>query len=85
MGAYAAWIAVSSLWSISSPATVREVERMLVYVADAFAMRVAWLRLAQVARGAERVHAYARVHQLDPATRSSRASEARLVEAPSPA
>lgn len=27
---------------------------------------VAWLRLAQVARGAERVHAYARVHRLDP-------------------
>ena len=27
---------------------------------------VAWLRLAQVARGAERVHAYTRVHQLDP-------------------
>jgi O-antigen ligase len=26
----------------------------------------AWLRLAQVAHGAERAHAYARVHQLDP-------------------
>ena len=38
VGAYAAWIAVSSLWSISSPATVREVERMLVYVAVALAV-----------------------------------------------
>jgi hypothetical protein len=37
-GAYAAWIALSSLWSISSPATIREVERMLVYVAVAVAV-----------------------------------------------
>ena len=38
LGAYAAWIALSSLWSISSPATIREVERMLVYVAVALAV-----------------------------------------------
>ena len=38
LGAYAAWIALSSLWSISSPATLREVERMLVYVAVALAV-----------------------------------------------
>ncbi len=38
LGAYATWIALSSLWSISSPATIREVERMLVYIAVALAV-----------------------------------------------
>ena len=30
------------------------------------ALGVAWLRLAQVASGSERTHAYARVHELNP-------------------
>jgi hypothetical protein len=37
-GALAVWIALSSLWSISAPASLREVERMLVYVALALAI-----------------------------------------------
>ena len=47
MGALAVWIALSSLWSISAPASLREVERMLVYVAVALAHRAraaAWRR-----------------------------------------
>jgi O-antigen ligase len=38
MGALAVWIALSSLWSISPPASVRELERMIVYVAVALAV-----------------------------------------------
>ena len=38
---------------------------------------VAWLRLAQVARGAESDAAYERVHELNPSTRVCRASELR--------
>jgi O-antigen ligase len=37
-GGLAAWIALSSLWSISAPASLREAERMLVYVAVALAI-----------------------------------------------
>jgi O-antigen ligase/polysaccharide polymerase Wzy-like membrane protein len=38
MVALAAWVALSSFWSISSPASIREVERALVYVAVALAV-----------------------------------------------
>jgi hypothetical protein len=38
MGALGVWIALSSAWSISTPATVREVERILVYVSVALAI-----------------------------------------------
>jgi len=38
MGALAVWIALSSLWSISTSASIRELERMLVYVAVALAV-----------------------------------------------
>ena len=38
MVALAGWIALSAVWSISTPATVREVERILVYVAVALAV-----------------------------------------------
>jgi O-Antigen ligase len=38
MGALAVWIALSSLWSISASASLREAERMLVYVAVALAI-----------------------------------------------
>ena len=80
IGAYAAWIALSSLWSISSPATIREVERMLVYVAVALAVAVV-LRsgdvtglLAGVSLGTTAIAAYAlatrtfpdRFHTYDP-------------------
>jgi O-antigen ligase len=37
-GGLALWIALSSLWSISAPASLREAERMLVYVAVALAI-----------------------------------------------
>jgi O-antigen ligase len=36
--AYTLWIALSAMWSISSAATIRELERMLVYVALALAV-----------------------------------------------
>jgi O-antigen ligase len=38
LGALAVWIALSTLWSISTSASVREVERVLVYVALALAV-----------------------------------------------
>jgi len=38
VGALGVWIALSSIWSISTAATAREVERMLVYVAVALAV-----------------------------------------------
>ncbi len=37
-GALAVWIGLSAFWSISTPASVRELERMLVYVAVALAV-----------------------------------------------
>lgn len=40
MGAFAVWVALSSLWSISSSASIREVERMLVYLAVALAIAI---------------------------------------------
>jgi O-antigen ligase len=40
MGAFALWIALSTIWSISMPASVREIERMLVYVAMALAVAI---------------------------------------------
>jgi O-antigen ligase len=65
LGAYAAWIALSSLWSISTPATIREVERMLVYVAVAFAVTLILRRgdvtgvLAGISVGTAGIGAYA--------------------------
>ena len=38
VGSLGVWIALSATWSLSSAATIREVERMLVYVAVAFAI-----------------------------------------------
>ncbi|HVR12302.1 MAG TPA: hypothetical protein VMS41_00865, partial [Gaiellaceae bacterium] len=38
MVAFGVWIALSAMWSISSAASIREVERMLVYVALALAV-----------------------------------------------
>jgi hypothetical protein len=38
LGALGAWIALSTIWSLSVPASAREVERMLVYVALALAL-----------------------------------------------
>jgi O-antigen ligase len=38
VGALALWVALSAMWSISSSASVREVERMLVYLALALAV-----------------------------------------------
>jgi O-antigen ligase len=38
IGAFAVWIALSSLWSISSASSLRELERMLVYVGVALAV-----------------------------------------------
>jgi hypothetical protein len=38
VGAVAVWVAVTAIWSLSVGATVRELERMLVYVAFAFAV-----------------------------------------------
>ena len=40
MCALAAWIALSSLWSVSQPASIRETERMLVYVGLALALAI---------------------------------------------
>jgi hypothetical protein len=40
MVALAAWIALSALWSVSAPASIREVERIVVYVAVALAVAV---------------------------------------------
>lgn len=38
MAALGAWIALSTIWSISQPASAREVERMLVYISLALAV-----------------------------------------------
>jgi O-antigen ligase len=40
VGALGVWIALSTVWSISTAASVREVERMLVYIAVALAVAV---------------------------------------------
>ena len=40
MCAFAAWIALSALWSVSQPASFREAERMLVYVGVALALAI---------------------------------------------
>jgi O-antigen ligase len=65
MGAFAVWIALSSLWSISSAASVRELERMLVYVGVALAVALVLRRgdvtgvLGGIALGATVVCGYA--------------------------
>jgi O-antigen ligase/polysaccharide polymerase Wzy-like membrane protein len=65
LGAYAAWIALSSIWSVSSPATIREVERMLVYVAVSLAVAFVLRRgdatgvLAGISVGTSGIAAYA--------------------------
>ena len=48
MVALATWVALSAIWSISTPATLREVERTLVYVAVALAVALV-LRRGDVA------------------------------------
>lgn len=71
-GTLAAWIALSSLWSVSSAASVREVERMLVYVALALALAFALRRgdgpavLAGVLVGTTLVSGYALATRLVP-------------------
>src|SRR5262245_7587939 len=47
-GAYLGWIALSAIWSISAPASLREAERMLVYLAVALALALV-LRRGDVA------------------------------------
>jgi O-antigen ligase len=65
LGAFAGWIALSSIWSISSAASLREFERMLVYVAVALAVALVLRRgdtagvLAGIALGTTAVSAYA--------------------------
>jgi O-Antigen ligase len=65
LGAYAAWIALSSLWSISTPGTIRELERILVYLAVGLALALVLRRgdsagvLGGVALGVTLVAAYA--------------------------
>jgi O-antigen ligase len=72
MGALAVWIALSSLWSISSSASVREVERMLVYVAVALALALVLRRgdttavLAGAGIGISLISGYALVTRLFP-------------------
>jgi O-antigen ligase len=71
-GALAVWIALSSLWSISAPASIREAERMLVYVAVALAVALVLRRgdapgvLAGVVLGVALVLAYALATRLFP-------------------
>jgi O-antigen ligase len=70
--ALAFWIALSSLWSISSAASLREFERMLVYVAVALALALVVRRgdgaalLAGAALGVTLVSAYALATRLFP-------------------
>ena len=65
VGSLAVWVALSSLWSISSSASVREVERILVYVALALAVALVLRRgdtsaiLGGAAIGVSLVSAYA--------------------------
>ena len=71
-GALAVWIALSSLWSISAPASLREVERMLVYVAVALAIALVLRRgdapgvLAGIGLGVLLVCGYALATRLFP-------------------
>ena len=71
-GALAVWIALSSLWSISAPASLREVERMLVYVALALAIALVLRRgdapgvLAGIGLGVLLVCGYALATRLFP-------------------
>jgi O-Antigen ligase len=72
VGAFAVWIALSSIWSISSAASLRELERMLVYVAVALAVALVLRRgdmagvLCGVALGTTVVAAYALATRLLP-------------------
>ena len=65
MVAFGLWIALSATWSISSAASIREVERMLVYVALALAVALVFRRgdgpgvLAGLAIGIALICAYA--------------------------
>jgi O-antigen ligase len=86
MVALGVWIALSATWSISSAASIREVERMLVYVALALAVALVLRRgdepavLAGVALGVTLICAYAlatrllpdRLHSYDDAANSYR-------------
>jgi O-antigen ligase len=72
IGSFAVWIALSSIWSISSAASLRELERMLVYVAVALAVALVLRRgdmagvLCGVALGTTVVAAYALATRLFP-------------------
>jgi O-antigen ligase len=72
MVALGVWIALSSLWSISTSASIREVERMLVYVAVALAVALVLRRgdrpavLAGVALGVTLISTYALATRLFP-------------------
>jgi O-antigen ligase len=72
MSALAAWIALSSIWSISASASIREVERMFVYVAVALAVALVLRRgdgpgvLAGVLVGIGLVSTYAVATRLFP-------------------
>jgi MFS family permease len=72
IGALGVWIALSSLWSISSAASVREVERILVYVALALAVAFVLRRgdetgvLAGIAVGTTFVCSYSLATRLFP-------------------
>jgi O-antigen ligase len=65
VGAFTVWIALSSIWSISSAASLRELERTLVYVAVALAVALVLRRgdvagvLAGLGLGATTVSGYA--------------------------
>ena len=72
MVAFGVWIALSATWSISSAASIREVERMLVYVALALAVALVLRRgdgpavLAGIALGVTLVCTYALATRLLP-------------------
>jgi O-antigen ligase len=72
MVAFAAWVALSAVWSISAPASLREVERILVYVAVALAVAFVLRRgdgpavLAGIVVGATLICAYAAATRLLP-------------------
>jgi len=86
MVAFGVWIALSATWSISSAASIREVERMLVYVALALAVALVLRRgdgpavLAGAALGVTLICGYAlatrllpdRLHSYDDAANSYR-------------
>ncbi len=72
MVALAAWIALSATWSISTPASLREAERMLVYVAVALAVALVLRRgdgpavLAGIVVGVTLISTYALATRLLP-------------------